>query len=61
MGQVANTGPYAERTCGVVSEPILLHALTTYTAVVSTFDANVEAEFELFVYSSVCPITMTSA
>ncbi|KAG8903495.1 cysteine protease [Tulasnella sp. 403] len=55
---VATTGPYAERVCGVLSEPKRLHGPASYTIIVSTFEPEIEAEFELLMYSSACPITV---
>lgn len=56
--QVMTTGAYAERVCGVASEPQQLEGPATYIAVLSTCESNVYAEFEFIMYSSACPVTV---
>lgn len=57
--QVLTTGPYTDALCGASCDPVHLEGPGIYIAVLSTFDVGIEADFELSMYSSSCPITAT--
>ncbi|KAG8956502.1 cysteine protease [Tulasnella sp. 419] len=59
MGRcLVDSGPYSEDVCGVTTTSTLVPGPASYIIVPSTFEANTEASYELFIYSSSCPVEL---
>jgi len=56
LEKVSSSGPFSDAPCGVVAQLAITEIGTTYVLAPSATNPGENAQFELLVYSTTCPV-----